>query len=804
MAETIINKNAGETFISDYQRYAIYTIYKRVLPGLMDGLKCVNRRILYCMYKDTKVYPGSGTRTAKSSGVIGDVMKKYHPNGDTGVYSAILSMGSWYSCKVPLIQKQGNLGSPQGGPDEASASRYTEVGLSQFGYDVYIDDIVKSQNCIDYTENYDGKYLEPESLPCKIPILLVNGCFGIAVGTKCEISSHNLGEVIDATIQLMDNPNSDIILIPDHCQECYIVDDTDWKSMSELGFGYYKIRSKIDVEEYKGKKALVIKSAHDLLYLNSVIDDIEALVAKKKLVQVENCFDESSLNKATGKENVRYVIVLKPGSDVDYVKEVLYKNTKLEDRIRENFLVLNGLEPIRLSYKGYILSWLDMRRMTKFRMYSNLLQQVQTRLHEREAYIKILESGEIDTVLKKIMAQKTIDDEGLTEWLIKKFKITDLQASYIINVNAKKLSIGYLNKYKQEAVELDKQMKDIMKKLSNDKFIDQEIREELLYIKDKYNTPRTCKLIKSNKISMDDIPAGMMTIVVTNKNIIKKFPEGVPVRLNKNESVKQYIQMDNRDNLIVFDDMGKAYKILVNNIPLCDRASDGADMKIFTKGLVSSVVGLQSENALKIYDEMNQKSEGQYLIVITKNGLIKKLLLTDFMNIANSGLIYSKLDPNDKVEGVYLNVSTMGDEIIIYSDHKAIRLSANDIPTQKRNSRGVKAMNTDKVDGIALINSMVKDIVVITEGNRINRVPIDALPKIKKSKSGFNVIKLGRDDKIRTILSIHNDNQVLRVINTEETVDIPVREIPYGSSISPGIKIFKKKLPIVQVTVFGA
>ena len=303
---------------------------------------------------------------------------------------------------------------------------------------------------------------------------------------------------------------------------------------------------------------------------------------------------------------------------------------------------------------------------------------------------------------------------------------------------------------------------------------------------------------------MDDIPAGMMTIVVTNKNIIKKFPEGVPVRLNKNESVKQYIQMDNRDNLIVFDDMGKAYKILVNNIPLCDRATDGADMKIFTKGLVSSVVGLQSENALKLYDEANQKNEGQYLIVITKNGLIKKLLLTDFMNIANSGLIYSKLDPNDKVEGVYLNISTMGDEIIIYSDHKAIRLSANDIPTQKRNSRGVKAMNTDKVDGIALINSMVKDIVVITEGNRINRVPIDALPKIKKSKSGFNVIKLGRDDKIRTILSIHNDNQVLRIINTEETVDIPVREIPYGSSISPGIKIFKKKLPIVQVTVFGA
>ncbi len=802
MGETIINKNAGETFISDYQRYAIYTIYKRVLPGIRDGLKCVNRRIIYCMYKDTKVYPGSGTRTAKSSAVIGDVMKKYHPNGDTGVYSAILGMGSWYSCKVPLVHHQGNMGSPQGGPDEASASRYTEAGLTQFAYDVYIDDIVKSQNCIDYTENYDGKYLEPEYLSCKIPILLVNGCFGIAVGTKCEISSHNLGEVIDATLQLMDNPNSDIILIPDHCQECYIVDDTDWRSLCDLGFGYYKIRSRIDIEEYKGKKALVIKSTHDLLYLNSIIEDIENLVAKKKLVQIENCFDESSLDEKTGKENLRYVIVLKPGSNAEYVREVLYKNTKLEERVRENFLVLNGLEPIRLSYKGYILSWLDFRRMTKFRIYSNLLQQVQTKLHEKEAYIKILESGEIDIVLKKIMAQKTIDDEGLTEWLVKKFKITDLQASYIINVNAKKLSIGYLNKYKEEAKELKVEMKDIMNKLSDNSFIDREIREELLYIKDKYNTPRTCRLIKSSKVS-DDVPAGLMTIIVTTKNIIKKFPEGVNVKINRNETIKCAIRLDNRDNVLLFDDIGKVYKIPVNNIPLSDKATDGIDIKILAKGMISTIVGVESEESIRNLDKQNQVNEFNYLIIITKSGMVKKILLTELLSITNSGLVYSKVDQHDKVESVF--ISFVGVDTIIYSDHKAIRLSINDIPTQKRNSRGMKTMNTDKVDGIAIINPITKDIVVITDGNKVNRIPIDALPRDKRAKNGFNVIKLGKDDKIKTILSINDyDREILRIISTEETIDIPVREIPYGSSISPGIKIFKKKLPIMQVSIYNA
>ncbi len=801
MAETIINKNAGETFISDYQRYAIYTIYKRVLPGIKDGLKCVNRRIIYSMYKDTKVYPGSSSRKAKSSAVIGDVMKKYHPNGDTGVYSAILNMGSWYSCKVPLILNQGNMGSPQGGPDEASASRYTEAGLTQFAYDIYIDDIIKSQNCIDYTENYDGSCMEPEYLSSKIPILLVNGCFGIAVGTKCEISSHNLGEVIDATLQLMDNPNSDIILIPDHCQECYIVDDTDWKSLCDLGFGYYRIRSKVDIEDYKGKKALVIKSTHDLLYLNSIIEDIENLVEKKKLVQIENCFDESSIDKNTDRENLRYVIVLKPGSNAEYVREVLYKNTKLEERIRENFLVLNGLEPIRLSYKGYILSWLDFRRMTKFRIYSNILQQVQTKLHEKEAYIKILESGEIDTVLKKIMSQKNIDDEGLSEWLIKKFKITDLQASYIMNVNAKKLSIGYLNKYKEESVELQSQMKDIMEKLSNDSFIDNEIKEELLYIKNKYNTPRVCKLIKSSKVS-NEVPAGIMTILITDKNIIKKFPEGVPIKVNRNENIKRFIKIDNRDNLLLFDDVGKVYKIPVNNIPLSDKATDGLDIKILIKGMISTIVGAQSEENIRILDKQNQMKESNYIIIITKTGLVKKILLTDLLNITASGLIYSKVDQNDKVESVFLSSSNV--DTIIYSDHKAVRLSINDIPTQKRNSRGMRSMNTDKVDGIAIIDPITKDIVVITDGNKINRIPIDALPRDKRAKNGFNVIKLGKDDRISTILSINNDNDIIRIMNSEETVDVPVKEIPYGSSISPGIKIFKKKLPIIQTTIYSA
>ena len=294
-----------------------------------------------------------------------------------------------------------------------------------------------------------------------------------------------------------------------------------------------------------------------------------------------------------------------------------------------------------------------------------------------------------------------------------------------------------------------------------------------------------------------------MSILITDKNIIKKFPEGVSVKVNRNETIKNFIKIDNRDNLIVFDDIGKAYKIPVNNIPLSDKASDGIDIKILAKGMISTVVGVQSEENIRILDKQNQTKESTYIIVITKAGMVKKILLTELLTITNSGLLYSKVDQSDRVESVFL--SSTGVDTIIYSDHKAVRLSINDIPTQKRNSRGMKAMNTDKVDGIAIIDPTIKDIVVITEGNKINRVPIDALPKTKKSKNGFNVIKLGKDDRIKTILAINDyDREVLRIVNPEETLDISVRDIPYGSSISPGAKIFKKKLPILQISIYRA
>ena len=460
MAETILTRPAGEQFKDDYVRYALYTTYKRVLSDFRDGLKPAQRRIIYAMYHDTKAI----NHTVKSAAVIGDVIKLYHPHGDSGVYSGVKPMVNWWESKVPIIDKQGNFGNLSG--DGASAPRYTEIKLSKFAQECILGDLMVTDKSVDWLDNYSNTCLEPEFLPVKVPLLLIEGSLGIGVGLKADIPAHNLNEVIDATLYLMHNPDGQVALVPDHCMDCEIF-DTDWSKISKTGFGHYKIRGKIDIEDYKGKKALVIKSLPDLTFLNTIAEKIEELVEKKKIIQIDNMYDECTIDK------MRYVIVLKNGADPNFVRDMIYKNTKMEQTMRINMETLYGFNPLRMSYKSYLLSFIDFRKSTKFRVYANKLQDVQTKLHERDAYIKVLESGEIDKIIGMIRKQKTTDDSILIDYLVKKLKMTDLQARYVINADLRKLSIGYLNKYKAEAVELDKLRQEYMSIILDEKKIEE-------------------------------------------------------------------------------------------------------------------------------------------------------------------------------------------------------------------------------------------------------------------------------------------------------------------------------------------
>jgi len=781
MSEKIVERNSTEQFRSDYQRYGIYVTFSRVMPDYRDGLKPVQRRILWAMYNNS----GATSRTVKCATIVGDVIGKYHPHGDAAVYGTIKPMTNWFESYLPTIQNQGSFGNFQG--DSASAPRYTEAKLNKFSLECIIDEIRESPKCIDWESNFDNTLKEPAFLPVKIPLLLINGAFGIGLGKKTEIATHNTNEVIDATIALIQNPNAEITLVPDHCLRCEIV-ETDFRSISNTGYGYYKVRGVVEIGEYKGNTALFIRGTPNLVFLNSITDKIDELVEKKKLIQIQACYDEST------EFDMKYVVVLKPGADPNYVRDVLYKETQLEKTERINFEVLNGLNAIRMSYKSYLLSFIDHRMITKFRAYTNRLQLIQTKIHEREIYIKVLESGEVDNIIKYIRKQKDTDDTPLIEYLINKLKITDLQAKFIINTDLRKLSKGYLNKYKEQVKELEQEKSYYLNMINNEGLIKQEIVNELLDAKAKYGHPRICKIVKERKVN--EVPKGAMTVTITSKNFIKKVPKGTNIGNFKGDTIKTIIEADNSSSILIFDNMGKVFKLPIDKIPFVDNRSNGTDIRFLIKGLTSDIVTCIPQDTIRNgggKDNINRS----YLVCLTRKGYIKKMDDGDFINIQASGIRYVALEDDDFVVSVRLADDTMS--FLVFSDRKVMQLPMEYVPSMKRNAKGNKTFRTDLVDGILDFYAGYEYILVVTRKGKVNKIPITSLPNIAIPKKESSVIKLGNDDSIFNIIPMNN-NDVIRVVMLNEPFDMPVNDIPVGSSISTGQKLFNtRKDSILQI-----
>ena len=511
MKDKIIKVDAHDRYMSNMARYSIYVLYSRVTPDIRDGLTPVQRRILYCMYNDIGCTTINSKR--KSANTVGTVIAKYHSHGDAGVYGAMKTMTNWFDIKIPLVNYDSNSGSLQGGPQ--AAARYTEAYLSKFSVENILGDLSESRSVVDWQNTFDNHTIEPECLPVKVPLLLVNGTFGIAIGRRIEVPKHSLNDVIDATLNVLHNPKAKVILIPDPCQKCEII-DTDWKKISNMGFGYYTERGIIDTVTMKnGIQYLSIRSVPDLTTANNIMEKIEELIKKNILVQISDIQDHST------EEALDIRIILKKGADANYVKQALYKNTAIQSTKRVNLEVIDGTEINRISYKAYISYFIEFRRDCKFRIYNARLQKAETRLHQIETYIKILESGDVENIIHMIRNQSSMDEGYLVNWLMKKLKITDLQAKFILHTEIGRLSKGHLNKYKDEQKKLNELVKQYINIITNEQLIDQEIEAELLDIKAKYGKPRQSILISEAEAS--NIPEGEFKIVITEQNFVKKM-----------------------------------------------------------------------------------------------------------------------------------------------------------------------------------------------------------------------------------------------------------------------------------------
>lgn len=774
MKDNIIQVDAHEQYMSNMARYSIYVLYSRFVPDIRDGLKPVQRRVLYAMWNDIGCVSASTKR--KSANTVGTVIAKYHGHGDASVYESMKPMTNHWETKVPLINYDSNSGSIQGGPQ--AAMRYTESYLSKFSVECLFGDMDISKNVVDWQNTFDNHTIEPECLPVKIPLLLVNGAFGIAIGRRIEVPTHSLNDVIDATIAVLHNPNAKVVLIPDPCQKCEIV-DTDWKKISNMGFGYFTERGIIETETLKnGNQILHIRSVPDMVTANSIMENIDNLIKNNTLVQIADIQDHSK------EDELDICLILKKGADANYVKQTLYKNTSLQDLKRVNMEVIDGTNIRRMSYKAYIAYFLEFRKECKFRLYNVKLQKAETRLHQIDTYIKILESGDVENIIHMIRNQNSMDEAYLVDWLMKKLKITDLQAKFVLHTEIGRLSKGHLNKYKEEQAKLNSEVASYINIITHEELISQEIEAELLDIKARYGKPRKSIVISEGEAS--NIPEGEFKIVLTEQNFIKKMAIEDPIKVVGGDQPKCITIADNAKDLLLFDQQGKVFRLPVNKISFTDRNNPGIDIRMLIKKATSNIISVMY---VPIVEMLANKQSKYYIVTVTKGGLIKRMDLDDVINATPSGIIYSKINKGDSVCDIL--IANHKSDIVVYTKSKALRFSIDEIPYLKRATLGNQAMKTsDYIDGISVITGDTKELIVVTAKGKFNRIQPSVLPKSSRNKAGSNVIKLAKGDYIKSIFTCSGD-VVIKVTRADEILEINAHDIPMGSSISAGTKLCK-------------
>lgn len=790
--EQIISKNVSDAYVDDMARYSIETNRRRAFPDYRDGLKLVQRRTLYAMAFDIKTHTPIGAKLEKTAQVVGRVMGELHPHGDSSIEGVAMNLARWWDNYIPLIYSESNIGNMQGG--KAAHMRYTEVMLSDFAKDVIFSEMKETPNIVDWTPTYSGDRIEPKYLPVKVPLLLINGIYGIGTGKATSIPSHNINEVIDATVALIDNPDAPVVLVPDQCMPCEII-EANWKRISNSGNGTFKVRGIIDIEVAdKGKSnehyVLVVKSIPDGATLNDGKDtgihyQINNLISEGKLPQITDIVEDSH------GRNLRYQIHLKKGSDPNYVRDFLYKATLLQKAQTVNFEVLNGIEPMaRMSYKSYLQAFLEQRNITKYRYYCLKLQDIRTQLHEREICIMFIKSGKAAEMNEKIKKSKAKNDSDLVEWLVKLFNITDLQARFILNYPSKKWAPFYLKQYENEAKMFREKEKEYIEKILNNNLIMEEIKQELLDIKAKYGFPRKSRVISQSEIL--DIPQGTFNIVVTENNYIKKLPTNENIGAYKGDKPVLAIRAENTSDIIFMTAQGRGFRFPIHKIPITEKNSIGIDIRVLIKGISSGVVAMFDAEKLKTLASLRKK---HYAVIVTKYNYIKKLDINDILISTPSGIIMTKLNQNDSVKDVI--IAPNKNDIVIYSKKKALRCKMESIPNYKRNTLGVYAMKTnDEIDGISIINPSDTDIVVITELGKINKFDISGLPLADRYTAGNRVMKLGKTDSIVSIFSV-TDINTIKVVTKNTVLDIPVKDISRTSSISPGTKMIPLKGDVI-------
>lgn len=795
LALTIIPRSLVTEMRESYIDYAMSVITDRALPDVRDGMKPVQRRILYTMY-ELGLNPGGKTR--KSAKIIGDVTGNYHPHGTAAAYGALVTLVQDFTMRYPLAIGQGNWGSVDGDPP--AADRYTEAKMSKITVEM-LRDIEKDS--VDFRPNYENTRREPSVLPAAVPNLILNGTLGIAVGMATNIPPHNLGEITDAIVHLIENKDAtteDLLQFvkgPDFPTGGIIFGKKEMIHAYTQGRGGILVRGEAEIiEEKEGYPIIIITSIPYRVNKADLIMSIADLVREKKLEGIKDLRDEST-------SDVRIVIELKKGSYPEQVLNFLYKHTRLEETFHMNLVALLDGMPQTLSLKTILEEFIKHRRIVITRRTQFELNKALDREHILEGLKKALDA--IDAIIKLIRASKTVDEARKN--LMEKFKFSERQANAILELRLQKLASLERLKIEEELDEVRLAIKDLKDILENPKRIPKIIKDELQNIRDKYADERRTKVVAHNAktFSIEDvIPDEESVLVYTSGGYIKRTdPEEyrkqkrggvgvVDLDTKEEDFITHLVTTNTHSDLLFFSDKGKAYQIKMYDIPEGKRATKGKSVMNF--------LSLQNDEKITSILPMPKdikKGDGLSLFLITKQGTGKKVSAENFKDVRRSGIMAITLDKGDELSSALF--VEKGDEVVcVSSDGQSIRFEESEVREMGRSAGGVRAMKIDKgeiVVGADIIKKNMKDaeMLVISSNGYGKKTEIKEFKTQGRGGSGVKAIKVTTKtgNLISARIVTEETEELVAISKKSQVIRCELKEIPTLGRDTQGVRIMK-------------
>jgi len=787
----IIQVPIEEEMRVSYLDYSMSVIVGRALPVITDGFKPVHRRIIYTMY-DMGLYHNRPYR--KSSKIVGDVMGNYHPHGDVAIYDAMVRMAQDFSYRMPLVDGQGNFGSVDGDPP--AAMRYTEARMARITEELIAD---LDKDTVDFVPNYDETRKEPVVLPVKFPQLLVNGSSGIAVGMATNIPPHNLAEVIDATIYVINNKDADIddilkiIQGPDFPTGAFIIGKDGIKQAYKTGKGSITIQAKVKIEESKkGKQQIVITELPYMVNKALLLENISNLVKEKKMEGITDLRDESD------REGMRAIIEVSRNDNPEIVLNQLYKHTSLRTTFGIIFLALIDGRPKIVNIKEFLDRFIQFRKEVIIRRTKFELDKAEKRAHILEGLMIALKY--LDRVIKLIRSSKTVEEAKTG--LMKTFKLSDVQAQAILDMRLQQLTSLEIEKIEAEYKELIKLIEKLKSLLASERKILDLIIEELNDVKTRFADPRRTQIIAREKeITMEDlIQEEDMVIAITHNGYIKRQPvsaykaqkrggRGVIAMTTKEEDFVEDIYISNtHDYIMFFTSSGRCHWLKVYEVPEASRQSQGKAM--------INLLKLEENEKIKAYVSVKEFKEDTNLIMVTEQGLIKRTSLSLFSKPRAGGILAISLNKDDNL--IEAKIATEKDEVFLATrEGKAIRFAAKDIREIGRAGmgvRGIKLNKTDKVVSTSILPAGAKDITLLTVTEKGFGKRTKITEYRQQSRGGKGLINVKVTDKTGEVVNIKvaNDTDELMLITTKGTlIRTKIKDIKTIGRNTQGVRLIK-------------